>query len=439
MAASLKIAKYHSALQDLTPVRYQGRVIQVIGLSIDVEGLNLRIGEICHIYPANGQRRISAEVVGFKEDRLVMMPFADTEGLKSGAAVLPGRRLFTVPVGDELLGRVVDALCQPIDGNGPLGCIKQYPLNNTPPHPLRRLRIDAPLETGIRAVDGILTCGKGQRIGIFSGSGVGKSTLVGQIARHATCDVSVIALIGERGREVQEFIERDLGEKGLQRSVLIVSTSDQPPLLRLKGAWVATAIAEYFRDQGADVVFIMDSVTRVAMAQREIGLAVGEPPATKGYPPSVFALLPRLMERAGTSDKGTITGFYSVLVEGDDPTEPISDTARSVLDGHIMLSRDLARENHYPAIDILDSVSRVMPAITSKEHQEAANKLRSLVAAYRNAQDLINTGAYAPGSNLHIDEALTKLPAINAFLRQGNDEFCTFDQTVSELTKHFSG
>ncbi|MCL5264141.1 MAG: flagellar protein export ATPase FliI [Chloroflexi bacterium] len=434
----IDLSRFQLALQQVIPVRFQGKVAQVIGLSIEAEGLRLQVGEICHIYPERDGRRISAEVVGFKNDRLILMPFAEIQGVKPGSAVFASGRQFSVPAGTELLGRVVDGLCNPIDDKGELRCARRYSVRSNPPSPLARRRIDTPLQTGVRAIDGLLTCGKGQRMGIFSGSGVGKSTMMGMIARNARSDVNVIALIGERGREVQEFIERDLGEEGLRRSVIVVSTSDQPSLLRIKAAWVATTIAEYFRDQGLDVTFMMDSVTRFAMAQREIGLTVGEPPAVKGYPPSVFALLPKLMERTGTSEKGTITGFYTVLVEGDDITEPITDTVRSILDGHIHLSRELAAENHYPAIDVLTSVSRVMTNITDKEHQRLAGKLRDVVATYRSARDLINIGAYVPGSNAQIDRAIQLMPVITSFLRQGIDEGATFEDALTRLRAIFA-
>ncbi len=433
----IDLSRYRTLLQQITPLRVQGKVVQVIGLSIEAEGLRLQVGEICHIYPERDGKRISAEVVGFKNDRLILMPFAEIQGVKPGSAVFPSGRQFSVPVGFELLGRVVDGLCNPIDGKGPVQCARNYSIASTPPSPLARQRITVPLQTGIRAIDGVLTCGKGQRMGIFSGSGVGKSTMMGMIARNAKSDVNVIALIGERGREVQEFIERDLGDSGLQRSVIVVSTSDQPALLRIKAAGVATAIAEYFRDQGLDATFMMDSVTRFAMAQREIGLTVGEPPAVKGYPPSVFALLPKLMERTGNSERGTITGFYTVLVEGDDINEPITDTVRSILDGHIHLSRDLAAENHYPPIDVLASVSRVMNDIIDKKHQRLSGKLRDVVATYRSARDLINIGAYVAGSNPQIDRAIELMPQITSFLRQAPDEAATLEETLTQLEAIF--
>lgn len=430
--AVLDLSPYLEALVEVPLLRRRGRVVQVIGLSIVAEGLPVQVGEICHIYPTEGQR-ISVEVVGFRDDRVILMPFSEMHGVAPGSPVYRSGRLFKVPAGEALLGRVIDGLCRPIDGLGPLRTTEWVYIAAAPPSPLLRAPITTPLETGVRAIDALLTCGKGQRMGIFAGSGVGKSTLLGMIARSARSHVNVIALIGERGREVQEFIERDLGRDGLARSVVVVSTSDQPALQRIKGAWVATAIAEYFRDQGLDVTLMMDSVTRFAMAQREIGLAAGEPPALRGYPPSVFALLPRLMERAGTSDRGTITGFYTVLMEGDDLTEPITDTTRGILDGHIILSRELATENHFPAIDILGSVSRLMAQITTPEHREMAARLRWVLATYREVRDLVNIGAYQHGTNGEIDRALTLLPGVRAFLRQAPAEHTPFDETLQQL------
>lgn len=432
------LSKYYEALADLTVLRCQGRVVQVIGLTIEAEGIAAQVGELCTIYPAAPDGPLAAEVVGFKADRTLLMPLGDMEGIQPGSPVVASGAPFTVAIGPHLLGRVVDGLGRPLDGKGPLVGGRRSPLASTPPHPLRRRPISEPLATGIRAIDGLLTVGKGQRIGIFAGSGVGKSTLMGMIARHANADVNIIALIGERGREVREFIDAILGPEGLARSVVVVSTSDHPPLIRIKGAWTATAIAEFFRDQGMDVTFMMDSVTRFAMAQREVGLAIGEPPAMKAYPPSVFALLPKLMERTGTGERGTITGFYTVLVESDDMNEPITDTVRSILDGHIVLSRALAAENHYPAIDVLHSVSRLMNIITTPEHQRAAGQLREALATYERARDLINIGAYAAGSNPQIDYALTVLPQIQRFLRQGDDEVTSFDQTTAQLQAIFA-
>ncbi|MBV9120666.1 MAG: flagellar protein export ATPase FliI [Chloroflexi bacterium] len=420
-------------LDDLAPMRASGRVAKVIGLAIEVEGLNASVGEMCQILPGKGRAVMAAEVVGFHDDRTVVMPYGELAGVQAGCEVIASGRLFDVPVGDALLGRVIDGLGQPIDDLGRIQASGRALIQNTPPHPLKRSRISEVFSTGVRAIDGVLTCGQGQRMGIFAGSGVGKSTLMGMIAKYSSADVNVIALIGERGREVQEFIDRDLGPEGLARSVVIVSTSDQPALVRLKGAWVATAIAEYFRDQGKNVTLLMDSVTRFAMAQRELGLAIGEPPALRGYTPSVFALLPKIMERSGTSDRGAITAFYTVLVESDDMNEPITDTARSVLDGHIVLSRDLAAENHYPAIDVLASVSRVMSSIASDDHKIFAGMMRETLAAYRDARDLINIGAYVAGSNAQIDRAIRLLPGITAFLKQRPEEHSSLDDTVQGL------
>ncbi|MBI3964353.1 MAG: FliI/YscN family ATPase [Chloroflexi bacterium] len=433
----IDLERYHSALRNRSALRYQGRVAQVIGLAIEVEGLRLAVGEVCRIHPESSDTWISAEVVGFREDRLIVMPFSDTQGVRPGSAVYPRGRGFYVPVGPSLLGRVINGLAQPMDGLGPLDASERYPVTNLPPNPLSRLPIREPLSTGVRAIDGLLTVGKGQRLGIFAGSGVGKSTALGMIARNARSDVNVIALIGERGREVQEFIERDLGPEGLARSVVVVSTSDQPALQRTKATWVATALAEYFRDQGLDVTLLMDSITRWAMAQREIGLTVGEPPVVKGYPPSVFAVLPKLLEKAGTSDRGTITGFYTVLVEGDDLNEPIADAVRSILDGHIWLSRKLAHENHYPAIDILGSVSRVMPAIVKPAHLRAASRLRDTLATYRASEDLISIGAYVAGTNSALDEALRLMPEVKSLLVQPSREPSTYEAAVRSLRALF--
>lgn len=411
------LSTYKDTLAEIHSTRQSGHVVQVVGLTIEAQGLNSQIGEVCVIHA--GKKPLQCEVVGFRDERTLLMPLGDRQGIQPGSAIYPTHGAFQSPVGWELLGRVLDGLGRPIDNKGPLFADKFRSTFSAAPHPLERKPIHEPLYTGVRAMDGLLTCGKGQRLGIFSGSGVGKSTLMGAIARSTHSDVSVIALVGERGREVQEFIERDLGKEGLKRSVIIVSTSDQPALVRLKAALVATTIAEFFRDEGADVTFLMDSVTRFAMAQREIGLAIGEPPASKGYTPSVFAMLPQLLERSGTGEKGTITGFYTVLVEGDDFNEPICDAARSILDGHIILSRDLAARNHYPSIDILHSVSRVMPTIVDTAHKEDAAIARKLLATYEKARDLINIGAYVAGSDPDVDAALAALPAMNAFLQQG--------------------
>jgi flagellum-specific ATP synthase len=449
----LDLSRYLTTLQNRSLSRFQGRVAQVIGLSIEVEGLRLGVGDVCTILPEMAGRRtmhgteeemaerraggISAEVVGFRENRLIVMPFSDTHGVRPGSAVFPRGRAFNVPVGTSLLGRVIDGLAQPIDGKGPLGTVERYPVTNQPPDPLTRMPIHETLSTGVRAIDATLTCGKGQRVGIFAGSGVGKSTTLGIIARNATTHVNVIALIGERGREVQEFMERDLGPEGLARSVVVVATSDQPALQRIKAAWVATAIAEYFREQGLDVTLMMDSVTRWAMAQREIGLTVGEPPVVKGYPPSVFALMPKLMEKAGTSHRGTVTGFYTVLVDGDDVNEPIADAARGILDGHIWLSRKLANQNHFPAIDVLGSISRLMSALTTPEHKRAASALRDVMATYQASEDLISIGAYQAGANLNLDRAVAMMPYVKQLLCQSSDETVTIDDAIQGLMALF--
>jgi len=423
-------------LDSLDPKRQVGKVIDVVGLVVESFGPSAKLQDACVIQDRGGHRRLSAEVVGFREGRVLLMPLGTLQGIGPGSLVMATRRPLGVKVGEALLGRILDGLGEPLDGKGPVVASEEVPLEAPPPNPLSRRRITEPLPVGIRAIDGLLTLGKGQRIGIFSGSGVGKSTLLGMMARHSTADVNVIALVGERGREVREFIERDLGE-GLQRSVVVVATSDQPPLIRVKAAMTATAVAEYFRDKGLDVLLVMDSITRFAMAQREIGLAVGEPPTTRGYTPSVFALLPRLLERAGTARQGSITGIYTVLVEGDDMNEPIADAARSILDGHIVLSRDLANRGHYPPVDVLASVSRLMTEITTAEHQRLAMRFRSVLAAYTQAEDLINIGAYVHGSNPRIDEALMLIDRIRAFLRQGSDERATFEETLAGLATIF--
>jgi flagellum-specific ATP synthase len=425
------LSRYIKAVDQLEVLRSSGRVVHVIGLTVEAIGLDCQIGEVCEIR-AQGVARILAEVVGFRNRSTLLMPLGDMSGIQPDCQVYPLGSVFRAPVGPQLLGRVLDGLGQPIDDIGAIGDISTMPINREAPHPLERQPIREPLVTGVRAIDGLLTCGKGQRMGIFAGSGVGKSTLLGSIARSSKSDVSVIALIGERGREVREFVERDLGPEGLKRSVVVVSTSDKPALLRLKAATVAMTIAEYYRDQGKDVTFLMDSVTRFAMAQREIGLAIGEPPASRGYTPSVFALLPKLLERAGTGRSGSITGYFTVLVEGDDFNEPISDAVRGILDGHIILSRQLATRNHYPAIDVLGSVSRVMPAITSPEHRAQAAKIRKLMATYEKARDLINIGAYVSGSDADTDASIAAIPAINALLQQG-PVFCDFDETLRML------
>lgn len=432
--ANPDFAKFHQVLKDIDPVRLNGKITQVIGLVMESQGPQANLGELCYVYSRRkGERPIPAEVVGFRNGSVLLMPLGEMKGFGPGCEVVATKRVMGVNVGPQLLGRIVDGLGNPIDGKGPIFTEVEYPTFCAPPAPLSRQRINVPLSFGVKAIDGLLTCGRGQRMGIFAGSGVGKSTLIGMIARNTEADISVIGLIGERGREVREFIERDLGEEGLRRSVVVVATSDQPALVRIKGAMVATAIAEYFRDQGKQVMLMMDSVTRFAMAQREVGLTIGEPPATRGYPPSVFALLPKLLERSGAGDKGTITGMYTVLVDGDDLNEPITDTVRSILDGHIMLSRSLAAKNHYPAIDVLNSVSRVMIDIVERPHSNAGQEVRNMMAAYREAEDLINIGAYAPGSNPRIDRAIAKHDSIVSFLQQDVDESIPFEDTRQQL------
>lgn len=408
---------------DYGPVEF-GRVQSVVGLLVEASKLHAAVGELCYILEDDtpNTRRIKAEVVGIRGDTSVLMPLEETHGLRSGCLVQRSSLPLTIRVGETLLGRVIDSNGRPLDDKGPLILMDEQPVHNEPPSPLRRQMIDTVMPTGIRAIDAFLTLGKGQRIGIFSGSGVGKSTLLGMIARQARADVNVIGLIGERGREVQEFIHDNLGPEGLQRSVVVAVTGDQAAMSRVKGAAITTAIAEYFRDLGLDVLLLMDSVTRVAMAQREIGLAVGEPPTTRGYTPSVFALLPRLLERAGPSSRGTITGIFTVLVDGDDMNEPVGDAIRGILDGHIVLSRKLAHANHFPAIDVLESVSRVMPRVTSEEARAAAAEARSLMATYLDAEDLIRVGAYQSGSNAETDRAVAAIQPLRGFLRQSVHE-----------------
>lgn len=433
----LDLTKYRQAVSRLDTVRVNGRVAQVIGVLVEAHGPACGVGEICEIDCGRNKGMVMAEVVGFRESRTLLMPFGTVSDIRPGCQVMATGSSLRVPVGRGLLGRVLDGLGRPLDGKGPIQAEGEVTAAAEPPHPLSRRRITENLSLGVRAMDGLLTVGRGQRVGIFAGSGVGKSTLLGMMARNTAADVNVIALIGERGREVRDFLEKDLGEEGLARSVVIVATSDQVPVVRLRGAQVATGIAEYFRDQGLDVLLMMDSVTRVAWAQREIGLAAGEPPTTRGYTPSVFAVLPQLLERSGTSTEGSITGLYTVLVEGDDMNEPVADTVRGILDGHIVLSRDLAARNHYPAIDVLSSVSRLMSEITGKEHRSCAGKLRDVLATHKASEDLINIGAYAHGSNPKIDFALTKIDAVNGFLKQAVDEPTNFDGASAALREIF--
>jgi flagellum-specific ATP synthase len=439
-APKLNIDRYIERLSSVESLVVNGKVTQVLGLVIEATCSGVSIGDMCHIHTKDGRNgMLRAEVVGFRGRKALLMPLGDMSGIGPENIVVPTHRPMDIDVGPALMGRVINSLGQPIDGRGPIECDERKSLIAAPMNPLERRRIAEPLATGIRAIDAVLTCGKGQRAGIFSGSGVGKSVLLGMVARYTSADVNVIALLGERGREVKDFIERDLGEEGLARSVVVACTSDEPALLRVKCALVATAIAEYFRDLGKDVLLMMDSITRFAMAQREIGLAVGEPPTTRGYPPSVFALLPRVLERAGTSRTGSITGIYTVLVEADDMTDPVGDHVRSILDGHIVLSRDLAERNHYPAVDVLASVSRVMVDVADDTHQHSSRKLRSVLATYADAEDLINIGAYVDGSNPRIDYAKGKIDDINAFLQQDVGERAEFADSVDRLHTTFAG
>lgn len=433
----LSAEKYAKLIRSVDPVRVNGKITQIIGLTIESQGPDVRIGELCSIYPTNSQIPIQAEVVGIRENKVLLMPLGEVRSIGPGCDVVASGKPMMVKAGRHLLGRVLDGLGQPIDGKPmPVG-LEEVPTHAVPPNPLSRPRIHSPLGVGVRTIDGLLTMGKGQRMGIFAGSGVGKSTLLGMISRNTTADVNVIALIGERGREVLDFIEQNLGEEGLKKSVVIVATSDQPALIRIKGALIATSIAEYFRDQGMDVMLVMDSVTRFAMAQREIGLAIGEPPTTKGYTPSVFAMLPQLLERAGTGPKGSISAIYTVLVDGDDMNEPIADAVRGILDGHIVLNRAIGAKGIFPAIDVLNSVSRVMTEITSDQHVNAARNFKNLLASFNSAEDLINIGAYKKGSNRDIDLAMRLKPQMDHFLRQGIYEPSKLDDAESFLTTQF--
>ncbi len=415
-----------------------GRVSKVVGLTIESIGPDAKLNDLCHILLKDEPGHyVNAEVVGFRDNRIILMPFEVVDGIGPGCVVENTGEMLTVKVDDSLLGKSVDGLGRPVDGSK-LENYAAYPVSAPPPDPMDRIIISDVLPLGVKAVDGIMTIGKGQRIGIFAGSGVGKSTLMGMFARNTKADINVIALIGERGREVREFIERDLGEEGMKRSVVVVATSDKPALIRKKAAMTATAIAEYFRDQGKDVLLMMDSLTRFSMAQREIGLATGEPPVTRGYPPSMYSEMPKLLERAGNSDVGSITGLYTVLVDGDDFNEPITDTARSILDGHIVLSRKIAQRNHYPAIDILASISRCMSQIATPEHKALAGRLKNVLATYTESEDLINIGAYKPGSNKNIDYAIQKIDAVNEYLMQATDEKFSFDEELALLEGVFA-
>ncbi len=429
----INLTRYKKIINETKPSVEVGKVTQIIGLIIESDGPKASIGDLCYIYNDLNEKPMWAEVVGFKTKKLLLMPLGSMDGLRPGAIVTNTGAPMQIKVGPQLIGRVLDGLGQPIDSLGDVNTETTYSTHAEIINPLNRQLIRTPLSLGIRAIDGFITAGKGQRLGVFAGSGVGKSTTLAMMAKNTNADLNVIALIGERGREVREFIESTLGPEGMKRSIVVVATSEQPSLVKIKAGFVATAIAEYFRDQGKDVLFMLDSVTRIAMAQREVGLAVGEPPATRGYTPSVFALMPKLLERAGSNEFGTITGLYTVLVEGDDFNEPISDTARSILDGHIMLSRDLAHKNHYPAVDVLESISRVMKEVTTKEHIKAAGKIRNLLAAYKKNEDLINIGAYVNGSDPVTDKAIKYMNDINAFLQQSIDEKTAYDETIDKL------
>jgi FliI/YscN family ATPase len=431
---AISLQPYLERVRRIEPAPICGRVIRVVGLVVESIGPRARVGEVCELRPVDGGRGLPVEVVGFRDGRLLSVPLGDTAGIRPGDRIIARGGVLSVPVGDRLVGRVIDGLGRPLDDLGPLHLYEDAPLRPPSINPMAREGIHTPIGTGVRAIDAMLTCGRGQRIGLFGGSGVGKSTLLGMMARGTEADVVVLALVGERGREVRSFLEKDLGPGGLERSVVVVSTSDSPPLLRLRAAYSATAIAEYFRAQGRNVLLMMDSVTRFAMAQREVGLAAGEPPTSKGYPPSVFALLPGLLERAGNlRGAGSITAIYSVLVEGDDTNEPISDAVRGILDGHIVLSRDLAGRNHYPAIDILNSVSRTMPEVTDGEHRQKAAQVRDWLGALRDSEDLVNVGAYVHGTNARIDGALDRRTAIDSFLCQPADIACGMADAVRAL------
>jgi len=432
----IDLKKYHQALAQINPIRVNGKISEIIGLVVESTGPAASIGEICGIYASpEDDRPVIAEVVGFRKGKVLLMPLESMRGLGPGCRIVAIRKQASIRVGKELLGRVIDGLGNPIDNRGQLQCHEERPIYTDPLNPLNRGRILEPIDLGVRAVNGLLTCGKGQRVGIFAGSGVGKSVLLVMFARNTRADINVIGLIGERGREVRDFLEKNLGPEGLAKSVIVVAASDTHPLIRMRAAYVATAIAEYFRDQDSkDVLLMIDSLTRFAMAQREVGLSIGEPPTTKGYPPSVFSMLPKLLERAGNlEDGGSITGLYTILVEGDDFSEPISDTARSILDGHIILSRDLASKNHYPAIDILNSKSRLMIDVIDEKHHQNAGEILNIMSVYRKAEDMINIGAYAKGSNQEIDRSIHMIDRINDFLCQDISAKITMGESVQEL------
>ena len=440
MSVSFDLSKpqhFQDFIGQMNLVKQTGMVADVLGVVIESDGPAMAIGEYCVVRPRNGGEAIPCEVVGFRGDRVLMMPFGEMHGICPGSEVCASGQPLSLMISDDIVGRVLDGLGNPIDGKGPILGGVSYPIHTSPPKPLSRQRITKPLALGIRSIDALLTCGRGQRMGIFSGSGVGKSSVTGMIARFTRADISVIGLIGERGREVREFLERDLGDEGLERSVVVVATSDQSPLTRIKAAFTVTSIAEYFRDKGMDVILMLDSITRFAFAQRELGLARGEPPTTRGYTPSLFGVLPKLLERTGTSHNGSITGLYNVLVEADDMNEPVADHVRSILDGHIVLSRDLAARNIYPPVDVLQSISRVMIDVVSDSHLQLARKLRETVAVYKDAEDLVNIGAYVKGSNPKIDYAVEKIDLIYGFIKQGLFEKMEFDDSIATLKSVF--
>ena len=434
MEEVIDIGKYRNFIAETSLVKKSGKVKRIVGMIVEGDGPPVAVGSICIIKPINGKAPVQGQVVGFQDNKILLMPLGDIYGVEPGSVIESAEETPTFSVTPHLMGRVIDGLGNPLDGKGQIPFGVQYPLMGVPINPMERKRVKQSLDLGIRSINGLLTCAMGQRIGIFAGTGVGKSILLGMIARNTTADVNVIALIGERGREVLEFVEENLGQEGLEKSIIIAATSDQPPPVRLRGAYIATTIAEYFRDRGNNVLLMMDSLTRFALAQREIGLSAGEPPTTRGYTPSVFSTLPRLLERAGTSaSKGSITGLYTVLVESDDISEPVSDALRAILDGHIVLSRDLASHNHYPAIDVLNSVSRMMVEVISEEHYQLSMKIKDTLATYREAEELINIGAYTPGSNPKIDQAIAKIEAIKEYLRQGIMEKSGIDESIERL------
>ncbi len=429
----MDLSGFVNELKNTDTYRYMGKIEKIVGMTIEASGPVCDMGDVCRIYSKDMQSYTFAEVVGFSERRVLLMPYTDIEGIGPGSIVDNTGDKLMVKTGNKLIGRIIDAIGNPLDGGAPIEYTDSVPISGVPVNPLTRPKIAEPIELGVKAIDGLLTMGKGQRMGIFAGSGVGKSTLMGMIAKKVKADLNVIALVGERGREVREFIENDLGEEGMARSVVVVATSDQSALMRNKCPLTATAIAEYFCQQGKDVLLMMDNLTRFAMAQREVGLSIGEPPIARGYTPSIYSAMPKLLERAGCFEKGSITGIYAVLVEGDDTNEPISDTVRGIIDGHIVLSRKIAAQNHYPAIDILPSISRLMSLIVDNDHKKAAGKLRNLLALYTNNSDLISIGAYKKGTNPALDEAIKKIDKINGFLMQGVDESFDIEQTIELL------